>query len=273
MHDLLKLSLYTKMNNSDLSKAYAYIRERIINGSFPGNFSLKPDVLCKKIGMSRTPVRDALRQLEAEGLVVILPRMGAKVRAIDADEYSAISGLRMALEVYAAGLAANIRTDADLLSITVAHQAHVAETERLISKSDLTTYKFESLMSDVLQREDINFHLAITSAAKNYRIKQAVLQQSLISRIVSASSSFLHDPFLPVKHDELVAYRRATCSEHAIILDAIKIRDSNLAKTAMEGHLQQDFSSVLRRLSRNEQDLSANDLHFPYRSMSNSRRG
>ena len=273
MHDLLKLSLDTKMNNSDLSKAYAYIRERIINGSFPGNFSLKPDVLCKKIGMSRTPVRDALRQLEAEGLVVILPRMGAKVRAIDADEYSAISGLRMALEVYAAGLAANIRTDADLLIITVAHQAYVAETERLISKSDLKAYKFENLMSDVLQREDINFHLAITSAAKNYRIKQAVLQQSLISRIVSASPSLLHDPFLPVNHDELVAYRRATCSEHAIILDAIKIRDSNLAKAAMEGHLQQDFSSVLRRLSRNEQDLSANDLHFPYRSMSNSRRG
>ena len=240
------------MKNPDCSKAYNYIRERILSGVFPYNHALKPDLLCKKIGMSRTPVRDALLQLEADGLVTILARMGARVRAIDYNEFSAICGLRMALEVYAAGLV---------------HRNIVNEVEKLIKQSDPASYRLSDLTSEILVREDINFHLAITSSARNHLIKRAVLQQGLISRIVSTSSLMTPDPYLPTNHDELISNLRSTVTEHGIILEAIKIRDTNLAKVAMERHLQQDFATVLRRLSRSEQDRSANDLHFPHKGI------
>ena len=255
------------MKNPDCSKAYNYIRERILSGVFPYNHALKPDLLCKKIGMSRTPVRDALLQLEADGLVTILARMGARVRAIDYNEFSAICGLRMALEVYAAGLAADVRTEADLVAISFAHQSIVNEVEKLIDGSDPASYRLSDLTSEILVREDINFHLAITSSARNHLIKRAVLQQGLISRIVSTSSLMTPDPYLPTNHDELISNLRSTVTEHGIILEAIKIRDTNLAKVAMERHLQQDFATVLRRLSRSEQDRSADDLHFPHKGI------
>jgi len=259
------------MKNPDCSKAYDYIRERILSGEFPRNYALKPDLLCKKIKMSRTPVRDALLQLEADGLVTILARMGARVRAIDSNEFNAICGLRMALEVYAAGLAADVRTEADLVAISFAHQNIVNEVEKLIDGSDPASYRLSDLTSEILVREDINFHLAITSSAKNHLIKRAVLQQGLISRIVSASSLLTPDPYLPTTHDELISNLRSTVNEHGIILEAIKIRDTNLAKAAMERHLQQDFATVMRRLSRSEQEHSANDLHFPQRHLPQSR--
>ena len=253
------------MKNPDCSKAYNYIRERILSGAFPSSHALKPDILCKKIGMSRTPVRDALLQLEADGLVTIVARMGARVRAIDYKEFSAICGLRMALEVYAAGLAADVRTETDLLEINFVHRNIVNETEKLIKQSDPASHQLSNLTSETLIREDINFHLAITSMAKNHLIKRAVLQQGLISRIVCGSNLMTTDPYLPTNHDEVISNLRSTVTEHGIILEAIKIRDTNLAKVAMERHLQQDFATVLRRLSRSEQESSANDLHFPYK--------
>ena len=254
------------MKNPDCSKAYNYIHERILSGEFPCNYALKPDLLCKKIKMSRTPVRDALLQLEAEGLVTILARMGARVRAIDSNEFSAICGLRMALEVYAAGLAADNRTEADLVEISYLHGNFASEVDRLIEQSDPASYRMCDLTSEIYVRGDINFHLAITSSAKNHLIKRAVLQQGLISRIVSTSDSLHpHDPRLPANHDELISKLRSIVNEHGIILEAIRIRDAALAKAAMERHLQQDFATVLRRLSRSEQEHSTNDLHFPQR--------
>ena len=259
------------MENPDCSKAYNYIRERILSGEFPCNYALKPDLLCKKIKMSRTPVRDALLQLEADGLVTILARMGARVRSIDSHEFSAICGLRMALEVYAAGLAAEARTEADLVEMSFVHRNIANEVEKLIEQSDPASYHLSNVTSEILVRGDINFHLAITSSARNHLIKRAVLQQGMITRIVSASSLLTPDPYLPANHDELISNLRSTVNEHGIILEAIKIRDTNLAKAAMERHLQQDFATVMRRLSRSEQEHSANDLHFPQRQLPQSR--
>jgi DNA-binding GntR family transcriptional regulator len=102
-------------------------------------------------------------------------------------------------------------------------------------------------------------------------IKRAVLQQGMITRIVSTSSLLTPDPYLPANHDELISNLRSTVNEHGIILEAIRIRDTNLAKAAMERHLQQDFATVTRRLSRSEQEHNANDLHFPQRQFHKSR--
>lgn len=248
------------MQNVDYSKAYNHIRSRILSGEYPSGFPLRADLLAKEIGMSRTPVRDALRQLDADGLVRILPRIGASVRSIDAEEFREICGMRLALEVYAAGLAAKLRTEHDLTEIAFAYDAVARETERIISTSGPDAVQVESMTSELLVREDIRFHMAITNASKNRLIKKEILRQHLINRIVSVSTMLTSKNYLPINHSEAVAMARATVSEHKLILDAITRGDSVLAKSAMEAHLQEDVDTLLRRLSRGESGQIASDL-------------
>ena len=107
--------------NSDI--AYDYIRKRILNGTYPPGHALMTKILSGEIGVSRTPVRDALRQLEADGLVSIRPRLGASVKTMNRKEFGEMCILRLALESHAAGLAASNRTEADLQEIGFALNA------------------------------------------------------------------------------------------------------------------------------------------------------
>src|SRR5919197_2197770 len=111
------------MKDVNSNVAYEYVRKRIVSGEFGPGRPLMTKDLAADIGISRTPVRDALRQLEADGLVIIRPRLGASVKAMDLKEYRDLCGLRLALESYAAGFAAQNRTDAELREIQFALEA------------------------------------------------------------------------------------------------------------------------------------------------------
>jgi DNA-binding GntR family transcriptional regulator len=224
---------------------------------------LRADVLAKEIGMSRTPIRDALRQLDGDGLVSIKPRVGASVRSIDAGEFSEICGMRLALEIYAAGLAAKLRTDSDLKDIAFACEAVARETERLIAASDPEAHDWERTSSELLVREDIHFHMAIASAAKNGLIRRELVRNQLISRIVSAASLLTSKTYLPANHVEMVSMMRSTISEHRAILDAIQRRDVAAARNVMEIHLTEDVDTLLRRLARDESGMISADLVRP----------
>src|SRR5262245_1166160 len=94
--------------------AYDFIREKIMAGEMLPGKPLTALQLSKLIGLSRTPVRDALRQLEGEGIVTFKPNIGATVRSLSVDEFRLHCSVRLALEVYAAGEAARLRRDTDL---------------------------------------------------------------------------------------------------------------------------------------------------------------
>src|SRR5215204_2878566 len=113
--------------NSDI--AYAYIRKHILSGQFRPGQALMTNDLSAEIGVSRTPVRDALRQLEADGLVIIKPHLGASVKTMGFREYREMCGLRLALETYAAGLAAENRTSDELHELELALDAMRGLTE------------------------------------------------------------------------------------------------------------------------------------------------
>jgi len=237
------------MENVDFSRAYDFIRLRILNGEFPSGRALMADVLAAKIGLSRTPVRDALRQLAADGLVTIRPRIGASVRSLSLDEYSEMCGLRMALEIFAAGLAARLRTETDLREMALAHESVQNEIERLITTTDDPKYP-PGFSSEHLIREDIRFHMAIMSAARNGLIKREIIRHQLINRVVTASASKIDRGVpAPRSRDEYIAMARSTVLEHREIFDAIIRRDAAAARDAMERALQEDVDSVLRRMA------------------------
>src|SRR5262245_3783503 len=104
-----------KSVNSDV--AYDYLRKRILSGGYAPGQALMTKMLAAEIGVSRTPIRDALRQLEADGLVTIRPRLGASVKQMDLKVFQESCELRLALETHAAGLAARSRTELDLHEI------------------------------------------------------------------------------------------------------------------------------------------------------------
>lgn len=99
---------------SSTEAAYTALRDGIVSGEHPGGSRLKEEDLAGVLGLSRTPVREALRRLHAEGLVTVQPRRGALVCTWSADELDEIFELRALVEGYGAKRAATRVTDAQL---------------------------------------------------------------------------------------------------------------------------------------------------------------
>ena len=92
--------------SSAAEKAYEAIRAGIVGGELPVGGRLREEELAGTIGVSRTPVREALRRLDAEGLVEFSPHRGAQVASWSDQDLDEIFGLRAVLESYGASLAA-----------------------------------------------------------------------------------------------------------------------------------------------------------------------
>lgn len=100
------------MSLVDVSKDY--IRSRITAGEFPPGFRLKERDLSAELGISRIPIREAVRDLSTEGFVTLLPRRGAVVTQLMPEDLEDIFEVRMALEVTECVLAARRATDEDV---------------------------------------------------------------------------------------------------------------------------------------------------------------
>jgi DNA-binding GntR family transcriptional regulator len=215
-----------KSVNSDT--AYDYIRERILSGAYLPGSTLTTSQLAEEIGVSRTPVRDALRQLEADGLVVIRAHFGANVRTVSFREFREMCAMRLALESYAAGFAAVNRSAEDLRELGQALEAMRLSTKKIGGGQEA------DLQADLV-REDIRFHIAILTAAQNTVIRQEILRLHLVNRIVSARGA----PMIsPVDQVESAANRREVLAEHEAIYQTIADRDAEGAKRAMDRHIQ-----------------------------------
>lgn len=231
--------------NTDI--AYKFIREKILSGVYSAGMPLASKNLSKEIGVSRTPVRDALRQLEADGIVIIKPRIGASVRSMDLQEFKDLCGLRQALETYAAGLAALNRSEAELQEIRNAYEAMKVIVEKMLQAAD-----DRELIGD-LAREDVRFHLAIINVAKNDLIKKEIMRLSLINRVVST-------PPTGSKVREDLAERRRVVDSHHEIYEAIARKDAVGAKDAMERHQQNNLRKVIQLMDVKERTRFHSDL-------------
>ena len=92
------------------SEAYEKVRGRILSGELGDGVRLGEEELAEALSISRTPVREALRRLAAEGLVELLPNRGARVPRWDESDVNDIFDLRAVLESHAAGRAATPRS-------------------------------------------------------------------------------------------------------------------------------------------------------------------
>lgn len=226
--------------NSDL--AYNFIRKRILSGEYAPGMPLMTNALSSAIGVSRTPVRDALRKLEADGLVVIKSHLGASVRTPDVNELRETCVLRLALESYAAGLAAENRTESDMQEMKMALDEMRRLTQQLLDSPD----GFAAM--DDLVREDIRFHIAIISAARNKLLKKEILQLHLINKVMSGNLPTDQRRAATTVEGAKRAMANALKS-HDEIYEAILRADASAAKAAMESHIQAIIDAHMRKIA------------------------
>jgi GntR family transcriptional repressor for pyruvate dehydrogenase complex len=169
-------------------------------------------------------------------------------------------GLRLALESFAAGLAATNRTEEDLREISYAVEAMRKLTEKIIA----TSKDKEEIVLDELRREDVRFHIAIMTAAKNDLMKSEILRLHLINRVVANP---VPESAVPVEKKRVDARRRAVVASHEQIFNAIVKGDAPAARDAMVEHIQDIVDHALRMLSapgtvREGRELTEDELSY-----------
>ena len=153
--------------------AYETIKHRILQNAYPGGFQVLEDQLCEELGMSRTPLREALVRLEHEGLVEIIPRRGMRVLPLNAADIADIFQVLSSLELLAVRLLA---TRQDNKASVERLQTDVAAMKKALAADDLDTWA----------SADERFHRALVDESGNPRLAGAartLLDQSQRFRI------------------------------------------------------------------------------------------
>jgi len=199
-------------------RIYDSIRNDILNGRYAQNTELKETAIGSELGVSRTPVREALRQLELEGLVTIIPNRGAYVNRITAKDVEDIYTIRSMLE----GLCARWATE----NITEDQLDKIEET------LCLSEYHTQKENYEKLYELDSLFHEQLY-AASNSRILKHVL-------------SDFHDYVKNVRRVTIASQTRSVKSteEHRAIFEAIRAKNPDKAEKLAKQHIKRTIESI-----------------------------
>lgn len=195
------------------------LREAIINGVLKPGERLMEIQLAEELGVSRTPVREAIRKLELEGFVIMIPRRGTYVADLSIKDINEVFEVRTALDVLAAGLAAERITDEELEQMERL-LVHIGE---YIEKEDM----------DKIVEADSQFHDILYRASRNDRLVQIInnLREQL-TRFRSISMSY-------------PGRLKNTLEEHSRLVEALAMRDVKLAEKLSTEHMENSEQTLL----------------------------
>jgi DNA-binding GntR family transcriptional regulator len=194
---------------TDAETVYAELRRQILGGVLPPGTALREIALAERFGVSRTPVREALRRLQQDRLVAPGAR-GMQVRAVDPHEVVQVYDMRVLLEAEAAGQAARARGDADLMRL----EGLLARDRALADPDDATR-----------TRTNLEFHTAVWQATHN---------PVLVDLLERLSIHLVHAPRSTLS----VGDRWHTAlDEHARLVAAVRARDEPAAREIAEQHM------------------------------------
>ena len=200
--------------------AYARLFEAVQGGSYRPGDRLREAEVAERLSMGRTPVRDALRRLEAEGIVEHRPRLGAVIRSLSQPEVVELYEMRIVLERTAAELAARHAGSAELAELEDLNAAMGAE----------------GLGPEQAARLNANFHRCLFMAARNRFLLEA--SRGMTNALMLLGPTTLDDtPRIREVH-----------RQHAAILDAVRAHDSAAAGTAAAVHIETSLRHRLKAL-------------------------
>ena len=198
---------------------FQVIRTAIVRGELPGDMPLRQDEISTALSVSHIPVREAFRQLEAQGLVRIYPNRGAVVTKLSCKELSDVMDTRILLEVGALRLALPHITEEDL--------ARARELLELFSKE-----------KDPIKGAELNLKL-------HFSLYDPCDNQTLLSLIDQMHANV--DRYItPFFGKEEVSAELYTVDEHSQIISACESKDTELATAILRTHLQRTKNLLLK---------------------------
>jgi len=207
-------------------RIFDQLRHAIVEGEIPAGSKISEPVLAARYGISRGPLREAMRRLESSNLVDRKPNVGARVITLSSDQLLEIYVIREALEGMAARLAAEKMSDAaiaDLKRLLAQHRNEVA-------REDWQTY-FQ-------QEGDLDFHFRIAQGTGNHRLIDILCNDLYhLARMYRCQFGMKSDR------------ARDALKEHELIADAIAERDGELAEWLTRRHIRISRHAVERKLA------------------------
>ena len=205
------------------------LRQAILKGELAPGERLMEIQLAQKLGVSRTPIREAIRKLELEGLVLMIPRKGAIVAEITVQDLEDVLEVRMALEELAVKIACKRITQEQLEEI----KRRSAEFCKTLYGDDVAA----------CAQADMAFHDAIYEATGNRRLVQIL--NNLREQMYRYRLEYIKDE--DKRHILLV--------EHDQILKALSLRHVHEAKIAIREHIDNQEITILKNLKEQENDV------------------
>ncbi|MEU9823097.1 GntR family transcriptional regulator [Pseudonocardia alni] len=213
------------------------IGRRVLVGEIPVGSWLRHAHLAEEFGTSRTPVREALRVLDDQGLVTIVRNRGARVDGHSAREVRELGQVRAQLEGFAAELACEHATDARIDELRRAWDPFKAELERHPDAADPVEFGRRWRQANGC------FHGIVVSAAGN---RQLELSIGDVLRRLPANHSYS-------AYAENSALLRRNLAEHDAIAEAIAARDPEAARRLMTDHILTSNDATVRWLESRDQ--------------------
>ena len=198
------------------------LRKAILTGQLKPGERLMEVHLANRLGVSRTPIREAIRKLELEGLVIMIPRRGAEVARITEKSLKDVLEVRRALDALSVELACERITKEDMERLWEACQ----EFERAAKGKD----------ASIIAKADVALHDIIVKATGNLRLAQLV--NNLSEQMYRYRFVYIKEES---KHDMLVA-------EHREIYESIASRDRERAARAAKLHIDNQEKSIIRQI-------------------------
>ena len=206
------------------------LRDAIFHGSFKPGESLREEQLAAMLDVSRGPVREALVQLEREGLVLVRRHRGATVARLARGDLEDVYSLRLALERLAVQRAARYATDQDFAAMEAVLAAFDVALARGPSEKEVAEL-------------DVRFHDLIYQAARHQRLYDC--WANLRSQIYI---------FLLSRNVANPDFREITVKTHTDLLDALRTRDEARVTVVIEDHLRGAYDRVVRGYTPAEAD-------------------
>lgn len=224
MNELFKINDYELLSK----KVYHVLKERIIKEDLkPGEKILEVNI-GEQLGVSRTPIREALRELAAEGFVKMIPNQGMMVSNVSIEEIKEVLQIRKLLEGFAASITAK-----------KINKGEIKKLEKIIEKMNISISK-----DDVLVYSDLNgeFHNLILKVCGNKRLIK-------ICANLSGSDHRFRIRALRDNSERL----KYSLKEHQEIVDALKKKDSEQADRRSKKHIENVLKNILAYKSKEEE--------------------
>jgi len=206
-------------HNNLSEKTYERIKDAILRGDLPPGERLLFDQLIKNLGVSRTPIREAVVRLEKEGFLVSVPRKGTYVKKFSKKDIKEIYEVREVLEALAAQLAATLITGKELQAM------------RDICRKFKDSIEKRKIQSCV--RMDLKFHSFLMEVSGNDKLVQVMRIFNL-----QALSIFITGPEYWTRVEGYV-------KEHLAIIEALSRHDSDLVETLTREHIRKGKELIL----------------------------